>query len=121
MTGQLWVVRAGEQARFVSEFHSGGYVAVGFREVATDDLLAVSPDGLKARATSNAEKHAAGQLINLAFNVQVDDVVIVRGCRSAGTTWSAESRGHTGTSALITHPGITSGLCSGWELSTGKR
>lgn len=77
MTGQLWVVRAGEQARFVSEFHSGGYVAVGFREVATDDLLAVSPDGLKARATSNAEKHAAGQLINLAFNVQVDDVVIV--------------------------------------------
>lgn len=76
MAGQLWVVRAGEQARFISEFEGGGYIAVGFSELATDDLVAAGAGALKARAVSNAEKNYAGQLINFAFNVEVDDLVI---------------------------------------------
>jgi hypothetical protein len=77
MTGQLWVVRAGEQARYVSEFESGGYIAVGFRELATDDLVAAGPDAIKARATGPTQRNFAGQLTNFAFNVEVDDLVIV--------------------------------------------
>lgn len=77
MAGQLWVVRAGEQARYVSEFESGGYIAVGFAGLATDDLVAAGPEAIKARAKDNALKNAAGQLINFAFNVEVDDLVIV--------------------------------------------
>lgn len=77
MAGQLWVVRAGEQARYISEFESSAYIAVGFREVATDDLVAAGPEAIKARATSNAERNFAGQLINFAFNVEADDLVIV--------------------------------------------
>jgi hypothetical protein len=71
------VVRAGEQARYVSEFEGGGYIAVGFSELATDDLVAAGPEAIKARATSNTEKNFAGQLTNFAFNVEVDDLVIV--------------------------------------------
>ncbi len=77
MTGQLWVIRAGEQARYISEFESGGYIAVGFRELATDDLVAVGPEALKARASGPTERNFAGQLANFAFNVEVDDLVVV--------------------------------------------
>ena len=72
----MWVVRAGEQARYIDEFEAGGYVAVGFHELATDDLAAVGPDGLRARATSPTYRNFAGQLANLAFGIEVGDVVI---------------------------------------------
>lgn len=77
MAGQLWVVRAGQEARYVYEFESGGYIAVGFAGLATDDLVALGPDAIKARATDHAAKNAAGQLINFGFNMEVDDLVIV--------------------------------------------
>lgn len=77
MAGQLWVVRGGEQARYISEFERDGYIAVGFSELATDDLVAAGADVLKSRATSNAERNFAAQLTNFAFNVEVDDLVIV--------------------------------------------
>ncbi len=77
MSDQLWVVRAGEQARYIDEFEQGGYIAVGFRELATDDLAAVGQDRLKARAKTNPERNYAGQLINFAFNIEVGDLVIV--------------------------------------------
>lgn len=77
MGDQLWVVRAGEQARYVDEFESGGYIAVGFREVARDDLSTVRADGLRSRATNPTLRTLAGQLSKFAFDVDVDDLVIV--------------------------------------------
>jgi hypothetical protein len=55
MSGQLWVVRAGEQARYTDEFEDGGYIAVGFRELATDDLAAAGPDALRIRARATRQ------------------------------------------------------------------
>lgn len=77
MAGQVWVVRAGEQARYVEEFESGGYIGIGFSGLATDDLVALGPEALKARATTNPDKNAAGQMVNFAFSIEVDDFVIV--------------------------------------------
>ncbi len=77
MGDQIWVVRAGEQARYIREFEDDGYIAVGFRELAVDDLAAAGPDALRARATNPTERNFAGQLINFAFTVEVDDLVIV--------------------------------------------
>lgn len=77
MTGQLWVVRAGEQARYVGEFETGGYIAVGFRDLARDSLTSVGAEGLRTRAKNPTERNFAGQLINFAFGIEVDDLVIV--------------------------------------------
>jgi hypothetical protein len=77
VTGQLWVVRAGEQARYVQEFEDGGYIAVGFRDLARDDVVSVGSDALRARATNPTERNFAGQLINFAFSIEVGDLVIV--------------------------------------------
>lgn len=77
MGDQLWVVRAGEQARYVEEFESGGYIAVGFREVARDDLATAGPDDLRSRATNPTLRTLATQLSKFAFDLEIDDLVIV--------------------------------------------
>jgi len=77
MSGELWVVRAGEKAKFVDEFVAGSYVAVGFDELAADDLDQTDEAVLRARASGPAERTYASQLISFAYRMQVGDLVIV--------------------------------------------
>ena len=77
MSEQLWVVRAGRGARYADEFQAGSYIAIGFDELASDDLSNLGEDALRARATSPAERVNAGQLSALAYRMQVGDLVIV--------------------------------------------
>ncbi|MGY1763106.1 hypothetical protein ACI79G_19070 [Geodermatophilus sp. SYSU D00779] len=77
MTGQVWVVRAGEQARYVEEFEHGRYIAIGFRELAEDDLADVGPEALRARASNPTQHNFASQLINFAFRIEIGDLVVV--------------------------------------------
>ena len=77
MAEQLWVIRAGQGARYVADFLSGGIVGVNFAEVASDDLAAVGDQALKARATNPSERTFTGQLSAFAFGVDVGDIVIV--------------------------------------------
>ena len=49
MSEQLWVVRAGRGARYVAESEAGSYIAIGFDELASDDLSAIGEDALRAR------------------------------------------------------------------------
>jgi hypothetical protein len=77
VTGQVWVVRAGEQARYVEEFEQGGYIAIGFRDLARDDLAGIGPEGLRARASNPTEHNFASQLTNFAFRIEVGDLVLV--------------------------------------------
>jgi hypothetical protein len=71
------VVRAGEQAKHVEEFESGGHIAIGFRELAADDLAVAGPEALRARASTPTERNYAGQLVTFAFGIAVDDLVVV--------------------------------------------
>lgn len=77
MSEELWVVRAGEGARYVGEFESGAFIAVGFEELAPDDLSATDEDALRARVTSAAQRTYAGQLIAFAYRMDVGDLVVV--------------------------------------------
>jgi hypothetical protein len=77
MAEQLWVIRAGRGAPYADDFLSGGLVGVGFSELASDDLVAVGEEVLKARATNAKERVFAGQLSAFAFRVDVGDLVIV--------------------------------------------
>jgi len=77
MAEQLWVIRAGQGARYVADFLSGGIVGVDFREVASDDLAAVGEQALKARGGSAREHGFAGQLSAFGFRVDVGDIVVV--------------------------------------------
>lgn len=77
MSGELWVVRAGPQAMYVDEFEAGSYIAVGFDNVGADDLARTDESAVKARATSPAERNAAGQLTAFAYRLHIDDLVIV--------------------------------------------
>ena len=52
MAEELWVVRAGEQARYAEDFQSGEYIAVDFTDFFPDDLDGTSETGLRQRATS---------------------------------------------------------------------
>lgn len=38
MAEELWVVRAGERARYAEDFRSGEYIAVDFSDFFPDDL-----------------------------------------------------------------------------------
>jgi hypothetical protein len=77
MAEQLWVIRAGQGARFVDDFLSGRIVGVDFSELASDDLAALGDRALKARATNPSERTFAGQLSAFAFGVDLGDLVIV--------------------------------------------
>ncbi len=77
MSDDLWVVRAGEKAKYVDEFVRSSYIAVGFSELAKDDLGLTDERALKARVTSPAERSYAGQLVAFAYKMQVGDLVIV--------------------------------------------
>ena len=71
------MIRAGRGAPYADDFLSGGFVGVGFSELASDDLVAVGEQVLKARATNAKERVFAGQLSAFAFRVEVGDLVIV--------------------------------------------
>ena len=77
MSEELWVVRAGEQAKYVSEFEANSYIAIGFHELASDDLSLTDEETVKGRVTSPAERTYAGQLVAFAYRMQVGDLVIV--------------------------------------------
>src|SRR5664279_3768583 len=77
MSEELWVVRAGEQAKYVSEFESNSYIAIGFHELASDDLSLTDEETVKGRVISPAERTYAGQLVAFAYRMQVGDLVIV--------------------------------------------
>lgn len=77
MAEQLWVIRAGQGARYVDDFLAKRIVGVNFSEVASDDLAAVGDQALKARATNPSERTFTGQLSAFAFGVDVGDIVIV--------------------------------------------
>src|SRR4051812_38480465 len=77
MSDELWVVRAGEQAKYVNEFYANSYIAINFHEVASDDLSLTDETAIKGRVTSPAERTYAGQLVAFAYRMQVGDLVIV--------------------------------------------
>lgn len=72
----VWVVRAGERARFVAEFAGEGYVAVGFREVASEDLRGLDEAVVRQRAADPRQRNAAAQLVAFAYRMDVDDLVV---------------------------------------------
>ncbi len=77
MTAQLWVVRAGKGARYVDNFLEDSYIAVGFEDLAPDDLSLTSETALRARATDPRFRIFANQLGNFAYHMNVGDVVVV--------------------------------------------
>lgn len=77
MSDELWVVRAGEKAKYVDEFVTGCYVAISFVDFAADDLSAVDETVVKGRITGPADRSYANQLISFAYRMQVGDLVIV--------------------------------------------
>jgi hypothetical protein len=77
VSDELWVVRAGEKARYVDEFVRGSYVAINFVGLAADDLSATDENAIKARVTSPAERSYANQLIAFAYRMQIGDIAIV--------------------------------------------
>src|SRR4051812_32367549 len=52
VSGALWVVRAGEGARYADEFRLGSYIAVGFEDVADDDLSQQDESAVRMRGTT---------------------------------------------------------------------
>jgi hypothetical protein len=56
MSEELWVVRAGERAKYVSEFEANSYIAIDFGELAADDLSLTDEQAVKERVTSPAER-----------------------------------------------------------------
>lgn len=77
MTDQIWIIRAGEAARFASEFLSNGLIAIGFQEVAADNLTSVVEDDLRARATDPSTRNAVGQLATFRWRMTTGDLVIL--------------------------------------------
>lgn len=77
MSGDVWVVRAGERAKFAAEFLAGGYIAINFDELAADDLSLIDDGQLRSRATTPTERNYAGQLAAFAYQIDVGDLVIV--------------------------------------------
>ncbi|MCW2763514.1 MAG: hypothetical protein JWR85_3715 [Marmoricola sp.] len=77
MSDEMWVVRAGSQARFVDEFVDNSYVAINFIEFAPDDLSRTDAEEVKARVSSPVNRSHATQLISFAYRLAVGDIVIV--------------------------------------------
>ena len=77
MSGQLWVVRAGEGGAAAPDFLEGGFIAVSFASVAPDSLAGVSEDDLRARGTNASLSKAANQLASFAFTMATGDIVLV--------------------------------------------
>lgn len=76
---ELWVIRAGQRARYLDLFRSTGIVAVGFSEVADHDLTAVGEPDLISRATTRSLASGVGQLRRFAFQIDTNDIVITPG------------------------------------------
>ncbi|MFB9376515.1 hypothetical protein ACFFKU_11995 [Kineococcus gynurae] len=76
MDGVIWVVRAGEKARFAQEFLQERHIAVGFRDVASDDVSGMSEADLRARVVDARQRNATGQLISFALRMSAGDLVV---------------------------------------------
>ena len=76
VAGSVWVVRTGERARFVAEFEAGGHVAVGFREVAAEDLRDLDEAEVRRRGGDPRQRNGAAQLVAFAYRMDVDDLVV---------------------------------------------
>ena len=76
VAGSVWVVRAGERARFVGEFEAEEHVAVGFREVAAEDLRDLDEAEVRRRGGDPRQRNAAAQLVAFAYRMDADDLVI---------------------------------------------
>jgi restriction system protein len=74
---QLWVVRAGKQARYAEDFQTGEFIAVGFRDFFPEDLHSTSENELRRLATNRAERTYARELSDFAYRVEIGDYVIV--------------------------------------------
>lgn len=79
MANELWVVRAGQQGRYLDLFRSAGVIAVGFTEVADEDLIALGEATLTSRAKGQSAASGVGQLRRFAFQLEPDDLVITPG------------------------------------------
>ncbi len=77
MSDELWVVRAGEGAKYVDEFIAGSFIAISFIEFASEDLRLSDEAAIKARVTSPVDRSYANQLVTFAYRMQVGDIVIV--------------------------------------------
>ncbi len=77
MTAQLWVVRAGKNARHVDEFFTNDYIAVDFTDLAPDDLSTTTDAAVRARATDPRLRIFANQVGNFAYHMAVGDMVVV--------------------------------------------
>lgn len=77
MSDALWVVRAGEGAKYVDEFEANSYIAINFYELATDDLSLVDEATVRARAGSPSDRNFAAQLVAFAYRMEIGDFVIV--------------------------------------------
>ncbi|MCZ2857435.1 hypothetical protein [Blastococcus sp. VKM Ac-2987] len=77
MSDELWVVRAGEKARFVDEFIAESFVAISFVDFAPEDLSRTDEAAVRARIASPADQTYANQVISFAYRMQVGDLVVV--------------------------------------------
>ena len=77
LSEELWVVRAGEKAKYVAEFEAHSYIAISFVEIAGDDLNLTDEESLRQRSSTPAERTYVGQLIAFAYKLQMGDLVIV--------------------------------------------
>src|SRR6266567_1108574 len=77
MTGQIWIVRAGREARYAADFLHGSFIAVGFENFYPGTLAHIPEESLRARASNLTERSAAIQLSFFAYRIQVGDYVIV--------------------------------------------
>lgn len=74
--GVLWVVRAGEGARFAGEFLAGSHIAVGFRAAAAENLATLDEGTVRQRGVDGATRAAASQLAAFGYRMQPGDLVI---------------------------------------------
>jgi hypothetical protein len=77
VTDQLWVVRAGEKARYADDFRNGSFIAIGFEDFFPGDLEKITDQALRARARNPAQRTSASQLAAFAYHLDVGDYVIV--------------------------------------------
>jgi hypothetical protein len=77
VSGSLWVVRAGEGAKFADEFIDEEHIAVGFDDITTADLSTLTEPAVRMLAITPGLRNAAGQLCAFSYKIATGDQVIV--------------------------------------------
>ena len=77
MSEELWVVRAGKGAKYVDDVIATSYIAIGYDDVTTDNLMTLDPDQIRAIGSSKSLRTQANQLVAFAYTMQLNDLVIV--------------------------------------------